>query len=267
MPEIAGLYYETHGPADAPPVVVSPGLGGSGAYWAPNLDALTQDHRVILYDHRGTGRSGRTLQPNLSVGDMASDALAVMNDVGVAGATFVGHALGGLIGMLLALRAPDLVRRLVVINGWAAPDPHLDRCFETRLALLRDSSVTAFLRAQPIFLYPAPWISRNDAKLREEAEGQLRNFPGAEVVEARIAALRAFDVSDSLHRLRADVLLIAAKDDMLVPVTCSERLAEGLPNARIAPMLGGHACNVTQAEIFNRILLAWLSRERLKGAA
>jgi len=78
MGEVDGLYWEEHGPADGPPVILSPGLGGSAAYWAPNLAALTERHRVILYDHRGTGRSDRALPAELDVNDMADDVLALM---------------------------------------------------------------------------------------------------------------------------------------------------------------------------------------------
>ncbi len=59
MPHAAGLYYEMHGPEDGAPLILSPGLGGSADYWAPNLAAFAEAHRVILYDHRGTGRSER----------------------------------------------------------------------------------------------------------------------------------------------------------------------------------------------------------------
>ena len=61
--------------------------------------------------------------------------------------------------------------------------------------------------------------------------------------------------------------LIAAQDDMLVPASCSERLAKGLPDATLMPMLGGHACNVTEPLIFDKILRGWLSPARLQGAA
>ena len=75
MPAIAGLHYEEYGPADAPPLILSPGLGGSGAYWAPNIEALAARHRLIAYDHRGTGRSDRALPASLSVDDMADVAM------------------------------------------------------------------------------------------------------------------------------------------------------------------------------------------------
>ena len=50
MPEAIGLYYEEHGPRDAPPLILSAGLGGAGAYWQPNLAALAERHRVVTYD-------------------------------------------------------------------------------------------------------------------------------------------------------------------------------------------------------------------------
>jgi aminoacrylate hydrolase len=265
--EVAGLYCETHGPADAPPVILSPGLGGSAAYWAPNLDALAQAHRVILYDHRGTGRSDRALQPNLRVDDMADDVLALMDGLGIGKASLVGHAAGGVIGLSLALRAPERLDRLVVVNGFSMPDPHFLRCFETRLALLHGSGVAAFVRAQPIFLYPARWISENSARLDAEEAGHVAHFQGAGNVEARIAALSAFDIDARLGEIRTPTLLIAAEDDMLVPASCSERLANGLASATLVPVLGGHACNVTEPLIFDKILRGWLGPALLQGAA
>ena len=53
----ADIYYEVHGRGT--PVLLSAGMGGSGSFWQPQLAALAERHRVILYDHVGTGRSAR----------------------------------------------------------------------------------------------------------------------------------------------------------------------------------------------------------------
>lgn len=267
MGEIAGLYYEVHGPAGAPPLILSPGLGGSAAYWAPNLAALAAEHRVILYDHRGTGRSDRTLQPDLKVEDMADDVVALMDGLGLASAGLVGHAAGGIIGLSLALSHPERIDQLVVINGWSRAHPHTLACFETRLALLHDSGVEAFVRAQPLFLYPARWIADEFDRLAADAAQQIAHFQGAANVEARIAALAAFDIDARLGEIETPVLLVTANDDMLVPPQCSERLREGLVAATQLIMTGGHACNITIADDFNNVLCEWLGRARLKGAA
>jgi aminoacrylate hydrolase len=266
MPHAEGLWHEVKGRDGAPPLFLSPGLGGSAAYWTPNLEALEADHRLILYDHRGTGRSDRALQPGLTVDDMADDVIALADLLGIASFGLVGHAAGAAIGLSIALRFPERLDRLVAINGWAAPDPHFLRCMETRIRLLRDSGVQAFVRAQPLFLYPANWVSANHARLAAEERHAIEHFQGAANVEARIAALAGFDIHARLGDISADVLLVAATDDMLVPSSCSERMAEGMKNMRLETMTGGHACNVTEAGTFNNIVRGWLGAARNAGA-
>jgi aminoacrylate hydrolase len=264
MPHAAGLWYDWHGPAEGEVVILSPGLGGSAGYWAPNLAALAGRFRVLLYDHRGTGRSDRTLPDRLTVEDMAGDVGELMDALDIGRAHLVGHAAGGLIGLALALARPERLDRLVVFNGWATLDPYTARCFDVRLALLRDSGPRAYLRAQPIFLYPPDWVSVHSERLDAEAEAQLADFPGAATVEKRVAALRAFDAADRLHAIANPVLVLATADDALVPSHAARPLAEGLPNARrMLQSGGGHASNVTEPDEFHHRVLPWLAGEDL----
>lgn len=259
MPQAGGLHYEVHGEANAPAVLLSPGLGGSASYWAPNIAALAQRHRVIVYDHRGTGRSAREVPGDLTLEAIGQDIVGLMDALAIPAATLIGHAIGGMAGLAVALSDPERLARLVVINGWAKLDPHSARCFDTRLALLRDSGPRAYLHAQPLFLYPAQWISDHHAALADEEEAMLAHFPGAEMVQRRIAAARRFDVEKRLSAIRVPTLVVVSEDDMLVPPAQSERLAAGIPDAQLARMAtGGHACNVTRAEHFNMWLLDWL---------
>jgi aminoacrylate hydrolase len=257
-----GIHWEEHGQTDGPPILLSSGLGGSGSYWQPNLAALGTRHRVITYDHRGTGRSDRDVPGDLTVEAMAADVIALMNAIGLETCTFIGHALGGHIGLALALSAPERLDRLVVINGWAKLDPHTARCFDTRLALLNDSGVRAYLHAQPLFLYPPQWISDHHDRLQDEEEAMLAHFPGVEMIQRRVAAVRRFNIAGRLDDIHVPTLLVASDDDMLVPPSASEKLAAGIPGAQLARMAAGaHACNVTRAEHFNMWLLDWLDGE------
>jgi aminoacrylate hydrolase len=260
-----GLFYEVHdGPRpDAPTVILSAGLGGGAGFWAPQMAALAERFRVIGYDHRGTGRSVRTLTEPHSVDAMARDIVEVLDAAGAPRAHVVGHAAGGLAGLALALNNPARLDRLVVVNGWAAPDPHVQRCFDVRLALLKDSGPAAYVHAQALFLYPPDWISANSDRLAAEEPHHVAGFPPPEVVRARIEAVLAWNIAERLGEITAPVLVAAAADDSLIPVQLSRDLAAGLPNARleITPW-GGHAYTVTAPEIFNASVIRFLSGDR-----
>lgn len=257
-----GIYFEFRGVEDGPLLILSSGLGGSANYWNPNIRELAKTFRILVYDHRGTGRSDRDMIGASSVANMAEDVTGLMDVLGIERAHFVGHAAGGLIGLKMALRAPERLNKLIVVNGWSRLDPHFNRCFETRLALLKQVGPAAYIRAQPIFLYPANWISENDEHLEAEAQDLLADFAGISNLERRIAALRAFDIEGQLETIRANILLLASEDDMLVPSRCSRHLASRIPDASLHVMpWGGHACNVTAPDAFVKIVRNWLMQE------
>ena len=265
MADANGLYYEEFGTGTGTPLILSAGLGGSGAYWAPNIDGLAEGYRganrIIVYDHRGTGRSDRALPDTVTVEDMARDTLSLMDTLEIPKAIIVGHAAGGVAGLSLALIAPERVERLVVVNGWAKADPHFLNVFRMRKALLDGAGPEAYVRAQPLFLYPPYWFyGKDQAALDADAAGHLAHFPAVETMHKRIDSLAAFDIVDRLSEIVCPTLLIAAYDDLLVPWQCTTKLYNGLPDATYAFMrAGAHACNVTDPERFEEIVLLWLA--------
>ncbi|WP_423141954.1 pyrimidine utilization protein D [Parablastomonas sp. CN1-191] len=253
MAEAAGLYYEEHG--SGPPLILSSGLGGSAAYWAPNIAELAAHFRVIAYDHRGTGRSHRALPEAVSLADLGQDIVALIDALNLDRALVLGHAIGGLAALEAARSAPHSIARIAVINGWASLDPQTERCFDVRLALLRRAGVAAYLQAQPLFLFPPQWLSDHDAELRAESAHQLAAWPGDATIEKRIAAARAFDCRDWAGAVGAPVLLACAADDLLVPAANTARLADLLPHSRVAARLwGGHALNITDPTILHDVV-------------
>ena len=245
----------------APTVLLSSGLGGAAAYWAPNLPALRDGFRVITYDQAGTGRSGGGLADTHGIADMARDVLDILAATDTAACHFVGHALGGLIGLELARSAPARLRSLTVVNGWAKADAHTLRCFEARLALLAHAGVAAYVRAQPIFLFPATWLATHEDRMAAEDAHGVASFQGADTLLRRVAALKAFDATPDLGAVQTPVLVMASRDDVLVPASQSERLAAALPHASLAMAgHGGHAVNVTDPAWFAAELLRFLHR-------
>lgn len=241
-------------------VVLSAGLGGAAAFWAPQRAALEQHFRVLAFDQRGTGRNAGPLPKGYTIGHMADDVLAVMDAAGVSRAHFLGHALGGLVGLDLARRFPERLGRLVLVNAWARVDRHSERCFDIRIGILHSQGAAAYVAAQPLFLHTAPYMSANDEKISAEVAHGTEHFQGAENLLKRIGALRGFDARADLARITAPTLVAASRDDLLVPCTASEALAAGLPHAElwITPE-GGHAFSVEQPAAFNAKLMAFLT--------
>ncbi len=259
------LFYEVlgEGKPGAPSVLLSSGLGGSANYWKPQTQVLVDaGWRVVAYDQRGTGRSPEALKSGYTITDMAADVVEIMDASDTAQCHLVGHALGGLVGLQLALDAPERVSSLTLINSWAAPNSHSARCFDARLTLLGSSGIAAYVEAQPLFLYPAAWALEHAATVEAEVAHAIAHFPGETNMRLRIAALRAFNVEARLQEVKQPVLVSAAMDDLLVPWTQSKWLAAGLPRATLKVLPhGAHAHNITAAEEFNNTLLSFLARQ------
>ncbi|MFI0239769.1 alpha/beta fold hydrolase [Streptomyces sp. NPDC016845] len=100
------LYVEVHGPDDAPAVVLSHGWTCSTAFWAAQIRALATDHRVIVYDQRGHGRSPAATHLPYTAGMLADDLEAVLGAVLAPGerAVLAGHSMGGMTMMAAAGR-------------------------------------------------------------------------------------------------------------------------------------------------------------------
>lgn len=255
------MHFDLYGrqDADAPTIILSSGLGGSASYWAPQLAALSDDYRIVTYDHRGCGRTGGEVPADGGIAAMADDVLEIAEQLGLTRFDFMGHALGGLIGLDLALRKPGMIGKLVLINAWSKADPHSGRCFDVRIELLEKSGVPAFVKAQPLFLYPAVWMSENAERLEAEERHAIDHFQGRTNILRRIAALRVFDVDNRLQDIKTETLVIATRDDLLVPYTRSIRLAEGLSNSQLQLVnFGAHAVNVTAPDAFNAAILRFL---------
>jgi aminoacrylate hydrolase len=248
-------------------VVLSAGLGGAAGYWMPQLAALKERYRVVAYDQDGTGRlKANQLPQGYAIADMTRQVVEAMDASGTASCHFVGHALGGLVGVDLALRAPERVKSLTIINGWAKADAHTRRCFEARVKLLHGAGPEAYARAQPIFLYPAQWLAANEARMVQEDHHAIAGFQGTNNLLRRIEALLAFDATARVSELRMPVFLVASRDDVLVPCSQSETLARALPNAALKMFeWGAHGVNVTVPEAFNEALLKFLASPVRRG--
>jgi aminoacrylate hydrolase len=253
------MNFDVTGRADAPAIVLSAGLGGAAAFWTPQRAALEEHFRVVAFDQRGTGRNAEPLPDDYTIGHMADDVIEVLDAAGVEQAHFLGHAVGGLVGLDLARRYPQRLGRLVVVNSWAKVDRHTARCFDIRIGILRAQGVEAYVAAQPLFLHTAPYLSAHHEQILAEIAHGSAHFQGADNLLKRIGAGRGFDIGEDLAAIQAPTLVAASRDDLLVPWTASQILAEGLPAAELwVTAEGGHAFSVEKPGVFNPVLMDFL---------
>jgi len=262
MPKVkvgdAEIYYESHG--SGPAVLLVPGLGGVGNYWAPNLAAFSQHHQTVIHDHRGTGQSTRS-PIKYSVDQMTDDLLAVMDDLGIEKAHLVGHSTGGAIGQTLAATHPERLQSLVIYASWPKADPFFRRVFEARRALLTAAGPAAYVRSTPIFLYPDWWINENIGLLEEREKAIIPKFPPAEIVASRIDAIVDFDRTADLGKIKVPTMVIVARDDILTPPYYSRALRDMIAGAELVELdRGGHCASETNTEAFDKAVLGFIDR-------
>ena len=254
------LYYETAGKGE--PLILLPGLGGSGKSWTHQIGPLSQRFLCVTYDHIGTGRSDRWHGP-YSVDGMADDLLELMDALSIRSAHLIGHSTGGAIAQTIACRTPERVRSLVLLASWSKADAYFRWIFAMRRQVLLGCGVEAYLRGTAFFLYPPWWINQHEAEVERGIQAGLAENPDRDILASRIDAILAFDRADRLAGLTAPTLVTGAANDVLVPRHYLTDLAARIPGALLDILPdGGHVPHQTTPEAFRRRVLCFLDEEQ-----
>ena len=126
---------------DGPAVLMVHGLGGTSNFYQVQAQALAERFRVIRVDSASTGRS--PLADGISIESHAEDLAALLDQLGVSGATVVGHSMGTLVVRTLAARRPALVSRLVLLGAVAEPADAARQAQRDHAATLRKDGTAA----------------------------------------------------------------------------------------------------------------------------
>ncbi len=233
------------------------GLGSCADDWTWQVPAFERDHRLLLVDLPGHYRSplpaGR-----LTVDTMADAVGALLARLGEPPAHVVGLSLGGCVGLALALRAPERVRSLTLVNAVARlrpAGPTAALRLVARLALLATAPMSAVAALVARGLFPRP----EQAALYEAAARSLARTPRG-AYWAGVRALARFDVRTALARVRCPTLVMAGADDATVALDVKESLAQAIAGSRwvIVPD-SGHATNADNPDTFNATLREFLT--------
>lgn len=242
--EIAGLrtWYDEVGSGQ--PLVLLHGGLCSNETWGPQLPAFGREFRVLAPERRGHGRTPDVEGP-LSYDAMTTDTIGFLDAVVGGPACLVGWSDGGIIGLLLAMRRPDLVRKLVAISA----------NFET--TGVPEPVMAQFLAMQP--------DSDEIATLRSAYEAASPDGPAHwPVVFGKFLEMVAREPHiprSELGRISAPVLVLAADDD-LVSLEHTIELFRSIPAAELAIVPGtSHFLTMEKPELVNQLILDFLQRE------
>lgn len=251
------VHYQQSGKGD--PLILITGLNGNGAFWNRQVEALSATRQVITYDQRGCGQ---TLSDggSVSLEVLLSDLLDLMDSLSVKKADIAGHSLGGAVAQRLAIEHPERVQKLVLSATWARADARFLRLNELRSTYLEKAGSLAYLRSNPLFLYPGWWLRQHPELLKIEEKDIERLLPDVGSLKSRMKALAQHDTLNHLQSIQSSTLVIAARDDVVTPAYLVEELAEHIPGSEFHVLpTGGHFYPQTMQEDFNSLLESFLS--------
>jgi len=219
------------------------GLVDSLEIWdrlSPGLEARGE---VVRYDQRAHGESDAPAGP-YGREDLAADAIAVLDELGIRRAILVGHSMGGIVSMATALAYPDRVAGLVLLGTAPECSARVADWYE-RIAVAGERDGTSGL-AKTIY------GERSRRQVRGDAQGIAH-------VTRMLKTLHSDPLTPKLPAVQCPTLLIVGEDDPMGP-RASEIIASALPNATLRILPGcGHWTHVEAAEDVHAALDPWLA--------
>jgi pimeloyl-ACP methyl ester carboxylesterase len=257
------------------PLVLLHGLGSSGGDWELQVPVFSRRYTVITPDLPGHGQSpGPSGRHPFTIWQVADDVAALIAQLACPGPLMLeegrdwalgagpvhvlGLSLGGCVAVALAIRHPQLVRSLVLVNTFARFQPAGLRGagrMVRGLWLLATGPMPRLAAAAARDLFPKP----EQRRFYEAAVTRLGRISKRNYWAATRAAI-ALDLRPQLAQIACPTLVIAGDRDLTVPRAAIDGLRRGISGAKLALVAdSGHATPVDQTGIFNRLVLDFLA--------
>jgi pimeloyl-ACP methyl ester carboxylesterase len=255
VPHADGLYYERHGAGD--PLLLITGWTISAAVFEPVLDLYAEHFECIVYDHRGSARSGGS--PPTTMGGLADSAARLLTELRIPRAIVNGLSMGGMVAQELALRHAGRVRGLV-LGGTTPGGPFSPRLGPREVVSIARGSVTERGIRAPL-LFSSEFRREQPERVRELLRYFKLHRSSVKAIAAQTLASARFETLSRLGRLHAPTLVMHGERDRLVPLAASRLLAARIPDAELAVVPGaGHAFGLEAPQESLELLLGWVER-------
>lgn len=256
LPERGATYAcDLPGPApSAPAVILLHGLGATGALnWDPFLELLNERFRVVALDHRGHGRG--LSSDSFTLEHCADDAVALLDELGIERAIFVGYSMGGPIAQLSWLRHPTRVRGLVLCATTCdfGGTPLRRAAVSTLVQLERVITIVPrtvrrrATRSLIVGLVPDPALTID---VTEAFDGHDER-----ALRSAVLSILRFSSTEWLGDVTVPTAVVVTERDRVVPPPWQRRLAELIPDAETIAIEANHRACRNAPEAFSAALL------------
>ncbi len=245
------IYYEVHG--SGPAVLLSHGFTLTCRMWDPQIDALSKDHQVILWDMRGHGQSDSPEDQDLYTEELTvADMAAILRHLGVERAVVGGLSLGGYISLAFPMHHPGMTRAIMAFDtGPGFKNPEALRAWNER----------AERRARDLETQGADALGSPEGEERDQAEARKsvhRSYEGLARASRGMLAKKHSQVIESLPDIRVPTLVMAGDGDERY-LRATDYMTAKIPGARKVILEGaGHVANAQVPEAFNAAVLEFL---------
>ena len=229
--------YRELGTASGVPVVFLHHLTAVLDDWDPRvIDGIAAHHRVIAFDNRGVGATGSSVPP--TVEQMGTDAIAFIRALGLEQVDLFGFSLGGGVAQMVALQAPELVRRMILAGTGPRGGGGIDQITKVAVIAYLKAGLTLSDPRNFLFFPRTPEGKRAASDYFGRLKERTQNRDKRISVQARVAQLKAIrhagqSEPDDLSAITAPVFVANGDHDLMVDSGHSTDMARRLPNAQL----------------------------------
>jgi len=256
------LYYELHGPDEAPVLVLNNGvIMNAATSWVLQTQAFARHYRVLQYDCRGQGSSDHPEGP-YTMELHADDLAALLEALGIERAHIAGISYGGELAQAFALKYPSKVRSLILIDTVSEVGPELRLVVENWIDALRLGDPLAFFNATVPWNFSQRFITDNPG-LFEDAKKRyaLLDFPA---VIRLCECFLEVNFTPRLGVITVPTCIMVGELDLIKGLAYAEFLRKGIPHAELHVLQGaGHASCWESPQEFNTVILGFLAKQTL----
>ncbi|MDU0362061.1 alpha/beta hydrolase [Rhizobium sp. 25PS6] len=229
--------YRDLGPQGGVPVILLNHWGAVLDNFDPRIvDGLATRHHVIATNYRGIGASGGTAP--LTIDEMARDTIALIRTLGFKKVDLLGFSLGGFVAQDITLKAPDLVRKLILAGTGPAGGRGIEKVGAISWPLIIKGLLT--LRDPKTYLFFTSTANGRQAakafldRLKERKAGRDKG-PTPRAFLRQLQAIKAWgrQAPQDLGRITIPVLIANGDDDIMVPTVNSADMAQRIPGAEL----------------------------------